>query len=236
MDTATSDDTPAKTKHRTEYSAVSQDAETEYLTNQQLAPDARGKTQTQRPDHRHSVYTRICTFWTNGWTSEVFSCSLAITALICLVVALSLFDGGLLTDMPLKISVNTLIAVFTAVIKSSLLLPVSESEYSLRMKSFSTTLIKNIGMSQLKWSWFSSTRALIDFDKFDLASRGPWGSLLLVFRLQSRYVDRKISRFNFAKYFQSPCGTRCMDYDPRPGHRSLHTADDSPRRLRPTVD
>jgi hypothetical protein len=49
--------------------------------------------------------------------------------------------------------------------------------------------VKTKGISQLKWSWFSRDRPLIDFEQFDLASRGPWGSFLLVLRLQSRYVE-----------------------------------------------
>jgi hypothetical protein len=72
---------------------------------------------------------RIYTFWVDGWTSETLSSALSIAALICLIATLRYFDGYVVTEMPLKISVNTLVAVFTAIIKSSLLVPVAEGIY-----------------------------------------------------------------------------------------------------------
>ena len=45
-----------------------------------------------------------------------------------------------------------------------------------------------LAISQLKWRWFSRSRPIIDFEGFDLASRGPWGSFLLLFQLKSRYA------------------------------------------------
>ena len=37
------------------------------------------------------------------------------------------------------------------------------------------------GLGQLKWAWFKSSKSLVDFSVFDKASRGPWGSVLLLF-------------------------------------------------------
>ena len=117
-----------------------------------------------------SVFQRIRSWWNDGWVAEVLSCALSVIAMACLVSTLQYFDGRVLTQMPLKISINTLVAILAAVVKSSLLLPVAEC------------------ISQSKWLWFSKTRQLVDFESFDLASRGPWGSFLLVFRLRTRYV------------------------------------------------
>ena len=44
------------------------------------------------------------------------------------------------------------------------------------------------GIGQLKWLWIKHARSLLDFVDFDIASRGPLGSLLLLVRLRSRYV------------------------------------------------
>lgn len=42
------------------------------------------------------------------------------------------------------------------------------------------------GISQLKWYWFNEPQPLIDLDRFDTASRGPWGSLLLLFHTRKQ--------------------------------------------------
>ena len=37
------------------------------------------------------------------------------------------------------------------------------------------------GISQLKWTWYKESRKLTDLDKFDQSSRGPFGSVKLLF-------------------------------------------------------
>jgi hypothetical protein len=37
------------------------------------------------------------------------------------------------------------------------------------------------GISQLKWTWYRESRKLTDLDKFDQSSRGPFGSVKLLF-------------------------------------------------------
>jgi hypothetical protein len=69
---------------------------------------------------------RFYAFWNDAWTAESLSCGLSLLALICLVASLRYLEGYALIDMPLQISINTLVAVFAAVIKASLLLPVAE--------------------------------------------------------------------------------------------------------------
>jgi hypothetical protein len=121
-----------------------------------------------------SLLQQFRSWWNDGWVAEVMSCALSVVAMACLITTLRYFDGHVLTQMPLKISINTLVAIMAAVVKSSLLLPVAEC------------------ISQSKWLWYSKTRPLVDFESFDLASRGPWGSLLLVFQLRSWYVMKSL--------------------------------------------
>jgi len=54
------------------------------------------------------------------------SCALSIIAMASLVATLWYFDGRVITEMPLKISINTLVAILAGITKSSLLLPVAE--------------------------------------------------------------------------------------------------------------
>ncbi|KAF2036627.1 hypothetical protein EK21DRAFT_105939 [Setomelanomma holmii] len=41
-------------------------------------------------------------------------------------------------------------------------------------------------LGQLKWNWFYNSRAVLDFEIFDKASRGPWGAIMLLFRKRGR--------------------------------------------------
>ncbi|KAJ9611536.1 hypothetical protein H2200_004720 [Cladophialophora chaetospira] len=91
------------------------------------------------------------------------TCVLALAALAAIVITLALHEGKTLPKWPSMISINSLIAVFTAILKAAMLLPIAE------------------GLSEMKWMWFATSRPLTDLDRLDLASRGPWGSFLLVF-------------------------------------------------------
>jgi hypothetical protein len=72
-----------------------------------------------------------------------------------------------LSKWPLALS---FINVLTKVASAALILPISEA------------------IGQLKWTWFhgSNSKDMIDFEIFDKASRGAWGSFLLLFRTKGR--------------------------------------------------
>ncbi|KAK1522759.1 hypothetical protein CPAR01_14302 [Colletotrichum paranaense] len=93
------------------------------------------------------------------WWVEMFSSVLALECISAIVIILSVYRGQPLPNWPKLISINSLIAVFTAVFKAALILPVAE------------------GLGQLKWNWFDRSQTLGDLVLFDNASRGPWGYL-----------------------------------------------------------
>jgi hypothetical protein len=72
-------------------------------------------------------------YWINGWTGEIFSCAFALIVLLWLITTLRYVEGRIMTEVPLKISVNTLVAVFAVTIKASLLLAVSEGSIILQV-------------------------------------------------------------------------------------------------------
>jgi len=74
----------------------------------------------------HSIFRRLHSRWVDGWAAELMSCALSIIAMASLVATLWYFDGRVITEMPLKISINTLVAILAGITKSSLLLPVAE--------------------------------------------------------------------------------------------------------------
>lgn len=47
---------------------------------------------------------------------------------------------------------------------------------------------RSLGLGTLKWAWYSRSRPLDDLSKFDLASRGPWGAVRLLWTLRGRHL------------------------------------------------
>ncbi|MCJ1470976.1 hypothetical protein MMC07_009624 [Pseudocyphellaria aurata] len=98
-----------------------------------------------------------------AWAMEILSLVIAILSLAAIYITLAIHSNRPLPQWPKAISINSLISIFTVVLKATLLMPVAE------------------GIGQLKWHWFHQPRSLIDLDRVDAASRGPWGSFLLIF-------------------------------------------------------
>ncbi|KAM5350587.1 hypothetical protein ACJ41O_007092 [Fusarium nematophilum] len=101
------------------------------------------------------------------WWLEGLSCLFSIAAIVALVVLLQKFDDKPLPIFPLGLTLNTLIALLSTSTRACLILVIEES------------------VSQLKWLWLRRERPLKDFEVFDEASRGPWGSLRLLARTGS---------------------------------------------------
>ncbi len=83
-------------------------------------------------------------------------------------------------DLPRSIGLNGLVALLSTVNRVALMVPVGSA------------------MSQEVWLWFSSTRRrpvcrarLRDLESSDAASRGAWGSLLLLFRARTRHSQHR---------------------------------------------
>jgi hypothetical protein len=132
---ATVGDPPINPRHRTwdSPSRVSGDAVTAVSPRGQDSVDETATDRKTEPvpmleSFSISRFNQLRELWNDGWIAEFLSCGLAVVAFIGLVVALRIFNGHVLTEVPLKISINTLVAVFSAVIESLLLLPVAEGK------------------------------------------------------------------------------------------------------------
>ena len=98
--------------------------------------------------------------WLWEGTAVVFSI-LCFTAIFCVV---RVYDQKASPTLPYGITLNSVISILGTASKSSLIFAVGES------------------LGQLKWMWFWGTkRRLRDFQSFDSASRGPWGSSIILF-------------------------------------------------------
>ncbi|KAF1922569.1 uncharacterized protein M421DRAFT_77848 [Didymella exigua CBS 183.55] len=72
-------------------------------------------------------------------------------------------------DKRTGLTLNAYISVLSKMAGASLIIPVSEA------------------LGQLKWSWFlQHSKQMWDFEIFDNASRGPWGSFLLLIRTKGK--------------------------------------------------
>ncbi len=67
-----------------------------------------------------------------------------------------------------SVSINSVLSIFSTIVKSAVMIPVAAS------------------IGQLKWLWFSDGHKLADFQKFDAAKGGPLGSVLLIWAMKGR--------------------------------------------------
>lgn len=154
-------DTPSSPSNR----AGSADIQGEGLLHLEAKNHAsRPRGSQNQVEHR---YARIPSRST-GWVNEIVSCVFASVAFTSLVILLYTFNKQPLPNLPRMISFNTIIALITAILKASLMLPVAE------------------GISQAKWKWYSNPNLLSDIELFDEASRSPWGSLLLLLHFKKQ--------------------------------------------------
>ena len=98
------------------------------------------------------------------WIWELFCWTLASACLCTIAGILSKWDRRPLDEWHYSLTLNTILAILSSVSKAALLVPVSA------------------GISQLKWSRLDDRRSLIDLQRFDQASRGPLGSIRLIWR------------------------------------------------------
>lgn len=106
-------------------------------------------------------------YFEDVWIWEFASWSVSAACIAAIIVILSLYNGRLLPEWPLGITLNAAVSVLSTIAHGAMLTPVTSC------------------LSQLKWLWFSRrNHPLRDIAFFDDASRGPWGCLLLLWRLR----------------------------------------------------
>jgi hypothetical protein len=102
-----------------------------------------------------------------SWWPEVIWCIFTAGLLIALAALLKAYDKQPAPQW--YVSLNTVVAAIATICRASMVIPISE------------------GLSQLKWNAFArSQRPLIDLQTFDQASRGPFGSLMLLLKTRGR--------------------------------------------------
>ncbi|KAF3038388.1 hypothetical protein E8E11_002506 [Didymella keratinophila] len=107
------------------------------------------------------------------WLLEILSWMFSAICMAAVIGVLIYLQGDSLSRWTLQekthLTLNAYISILSKMAGASLILPVSEA------------------LGQLKWSWFlEHSNKIWDFEIFDNASRGPWGSFLLLVRTKGR--------------------------------------------------
>lgn len=106
-------------------------------------------------------------FRSDWWLWEIIFTGVSVASLIAIIGILQAYNGQPLPNWPHFITLNAFLAIMSTIFKASMMVSVAAC------------------IGQLKWLWFRRPRRLRDIDTVDQASRGSWGSILLLFRLTS---------------------------------------------------
>lgn len=102
----------------------------------------------------------------NIWWLEMIACLLVLAMIGALVGTIYPYQGQPLPHWPYTLSINSIVAFYAEVMRVAMILVLGEC------------------LSQLKWSWFTQPRPLDHIEHYDNASRGPWGSLGLLWAIR----------------------------------------------------
>jgi hypothetical protein len=131
------------------------------------APTAREQFEIDDGSVRSSAYHGLGETVYTWWLWELSALVLSTLAMLALFITLVYFNGRRLPTKRFGITFNGLIAIYALIAKASLVTYVAEC------------------LGQLKWNRFSKKAyPLAELEVFDLASRGPWGSLRLLHMLK----------------------------------------------------
>jgi hypothetical protein len=121
-------------------------------------------------------FASLCSFVSKFTKHGGSLLALADPFYLVIVAVLGAYDGRSLPQMPMNITLNTFLAFFTTFTKAAFMTPISEA------------------LGQWKWNLFSPGssntrgRPLADFQVLDAASRGTWGSWMLLRNFKWRFV------------------------------------------------
>jgi hypothetical protein len=103
------------------------------------------------------------------WLLEIISLFFSAMCMAAIIGVLLFLKDERLPKWPLGLTLNAYVSIFSKAAGAALLLPTTEA------------------LGQLKWDWFQQgSKNIVDFEIFDDASRGPWGSFMLLFRIKGR--------------------------------------------------
>ncbi|KAK3360514.1 hypothetical protein B0T25DRAFT_578429 [Lasiosphaeria hispida] len=132
-----------------------------------------------------------------NWLFEFLWLLLSLFSFLAIAIVLSVYDGKPLPRLPLGITLNTFVALFSSTSKASFMIPIVEA------------------ISQCKWNWFRTGQPLSDFETFDTASRGFWGSVILIWRFKWRSIASLGAVVTILSIVSTPITQQVIEYPTR---------------------
>ncbi|KAE8349942.1 hypothetical protein BDV28DRAFT_151407 [Aspergillus coremiiformis] len=126
----------------------------------ELSPSSSTSTRTvqQKPPSRWQALSLDTWFW------EVFSVVFSVLCFITIFVILLVYNQRPSPMLPHGLTLNTIVSVLATGTKSSMI------------------FVTSAAIGQLKWIWFRKQNRLDQMQSFDNASRGPLGSITILFQ------------------------------------------------------
>lgn len=144
----------------------------------EITPPVEEKAEDDTPNLAERIEQRLFQYSISGnivkrWLLELLSWVFSALCMGAIIGVLIHLQDDKLSNWTLDkrtgLTLNAYISVLSKMAGASLILPVSEA------------------LGQLKWSWFlQHSKQMWDFEIFDNASRGPWGSFLLLIRTKGK--------------------------------------------------
>ncbi|KAF2673193.1 hypothetical protein BT63DRAFT_421358 [Microthyrium microscopicum] len=164
--------------------------------------NSKGDEQLSQSSASHTVGSRLQREIEDGWLWEALSWVISAGCMLALTVLLGLYNNKPLpARWPSGISLNAAISVLSSIGKYALSVPLENS------------------LGQLKWIWFRSkkTKKLIDLERFDEASRGPWGAFLLLWHIKGKKLASFAAVITILSLAMDPFFQQIVAYPQRPG-------------------
>ncbi|KAH7364379.1 hypothetical protein BKA65DRAFT_491161 [Rhexocercosporidium sp. MPI-PUGE-AT-0058] len=137
-------------------------------------------------------------FSNETWFLEIFCLVVGVLTFAANIAVLAVFHNKPLPQWPFGITLNTLIALISAVTNACLAVPLAS------------------GFGQLKWNWFKRKPSpLTDMELFDDASRGSWGAAKLISSGRGDYVGLFGALITIAALFLGPFSQQIATYPTR---------------------
>jgi Protein of unknown function (DUF3176) len=126
-------------------------------------------TTTTQPPSPPPVYetpsfgARLHEFMNTFWVYEILSSIISLTILAAIFGVLHHYNSWEVDLWNHSWALSSLVGFLATISQIAMAFPLAS------------------GISQLKWTWYRESRKLTDLDKFDQSSRGPFGSVKLLF-------------------------------------------------------
>ena len=130
------------------------------------------------------------------WWEEVLACFVSVAAIVATFATFYHYQNTPSTAWPQSISINALLSVYLLLLRVGV------------------AAILATGLARQKWNWFGSERPLYDIALFDEATRGAYGSLILLQRIHVQHFLTSLGcLLGVVAVFVDPFAQQILQYD-----------------------